>query len=150
MRKTTGLIAIAAALLFGLISGVFTHSALRERRGDDERDELSHVAAHGENAYRQYQSADYSVAKAALLEHVRLLERVKAESGYQNNNPYATDIMISYVRLARLEEKNKGSERAGYMRAASVRCEQLKFKWGDCGEETLRSSVDRMDSITLR
>lgn len=149
MRKTTGLMPIVAALLFGLISGIFAHRALSERTGSG-REGLAQVAAHGEDAYRQYRSADYSVAKTALLEHVRLLKRVKAESGQQNDKPYATDIMISYVRLAKLEEKNNGSEKAGYMRAASVRCEQLKFKWDDCGEETLRRSVDRMDSITLR
>jgi|GEM_PF-3375047 len=149
MRKIAKLTAIVAALLVGVISGVFTHRALSERPGF-EREDLVSVAAHGEHAYRQYHRADYSAAKAALLEHARLLERVAAESGRQNGEPYATDIMISYVRLAKLEEKNNGSEKAGFMRAASVRCEQLRFKWDDCGEQALRRSVDRMDTITLR
>lgn len=149
MRKTAKLAAIVVALLVGFTSGIFTHCALRGRTASD-REKLAVIAALSRDVYRQYHSGDDAGAKATLLAHVRLLERAEAESDPQNNNPYAVDAMISYVRLAKLEEKNKGGGKARYMREASVRCERLGLKWGDCSEEVLRRSVDRMDSISLR
>jgi hypothetical protein len=149
MRKSAKLAAIVAALLAGFIGGVFAQRALGVRTGS-QREKVALIAARSEDVYRQYQAADYVEAKAALLEHIRALEHADAESGHQHNSPYAVDTMISYVRLAKLEEKNDCDAKAGYMREASVRCERLRLKWGDCSEEVLRGSVDKMDSIRLR
>jgi hypothetical protein len=149
MGKTVKLMVIVAALLGGLISGVCAHRALSGRIVS-ERETLPLIATLGEDVYRQYHSGDDAVAKAALLAHIRLLERADAESNRRNNNPYASDVVISYVRLAKLEEKNKGGGKAVYMREAMVRCERLRFKLSGCSAEALRRSVDGMDSITLR
>ena len=143
------MVAIVAALLTGFIGGVFAQRALGVRTGS-QGEKPAIIASLSKDVYRQYHTAEYVEAKAALLDHIRELERADAESVHQNNNPYAVDTMISYVRLAKLEEKNDGDGKAEYMREAWVRCERLRLKWGDCSEEVLRSSVDKMDSIRLR
>lgn len=55
--------------------------------------------------------------------------------------------MTSYVRLAKLEEKNHGSEQARYMSEASARCGKLNPKAYNCSPDFLRAATDKMDTI---
>jgi hypothetical protein len=99
----------------------------------------------GDEAYNKYRTADYQNAKSALKDYLRYLDQVSA-------NPVApaavrVDSVITCVRLAKLEEKNHGSEQAGYMKEAETRCQTLKIKMGGCSQENLRKEVDRMDVL---
>ena len=82
-----------------------------------------------------------------MLDYIGFLDQASAESANPLRNPYRKDAMTWYVRLAKLEEKNHGSEQAEYMREAMARCQKLG--WADCSEERLRRDVDRTDDIAL-
>ncbi len=104
------------------------------------------LITHGNAAYKQYKTADYAIAKAALLDHVSLLDRTAA-SDPKSAYVYNQDAITSYVRLAKLEEKNHGSEQARYMSEASSRCGKLNPKAYNCSPDFLRAATDKMDTI---
>jgi hypothetical protein len=54
--------------------------------------------------------------------------------------------MFTYVRLAKLEEKNNGSEKVAFMNQAAARCQQLG-KWAKCSDQEMRELVDRLDTV---
>lgn len=111
------------------------------------RAKLAQAVKRGDQTFHQYFNADYSTAKTAALDYIRFLDQASAESANPLRNPYRPDAMIWYVRLAKLEEKNHGSEQAGYMREAVARCQKLGS--ADCSEERLRRDADRTDDIAL-
>jgi len=82
-----------------------------------------------------------------VLGHISLLDKLSAEAGNPSRNPYSSDAIAWFVRLAKLEERSGGSGSAEYMREARVRCEKLGRV--DCSEESLRRQIDRMDTIAL-
>jgi len=140
-------IIVALPLSLSTLTGA---GCLRSSENGADTQKLAEAASRGDQVYRQYHNADYATAKAALLDHIRSLDQLSAESGDKSNNPHAADAMVSYVRLAKLEEKNRGGGKAEYMREASARCERLNRRWGDCSEEQLRRRVDQMDSVPSR
>jgi len=95
--------------------------------------------------FGEYFNADYGRAKAAMLDHILLLDRLSGESDNPSRNPYSVDAMAWFVRLAKLEERNDGSGRGEYMREACLRCEKLGR--ADCSEETLSQQLGRMDAV---
>ena len=101
----------------------------------------------GEFVFEQYFTADYVTAKDAMLNHIRLLDRLSTESGDSIRDPYAVDAMSWYVRLAKLDERNSGNEKRQYIQEACSRCE--RFGWADCSEAKLRLEVDQLDTIAL-
>lgn len=106
---------------------------------------LQEAAAKGNEAYKQYQTADYATAKAALLDYVRYLEGRLADQSDPNHEVYKSDIVTSYGRLAKLEEKNNGPEKETYMQQATNWCQQLKIKW-NCSAPELRKRIDGSDA----
>ena len=147
--RLTKLLQIKVVLLLGF-NVVTCSGCLWRGENNSGKQKLAEAASRGDHVYRQYHDADHAAAKAALLEHVRFLDQLGAESSEQGKGPYAVDAMISYVRLAKLEEKNNGIGKAEYMREAAARCERLKQKWGDCSVERLRRQADQMDSLPSR
>ncbi len=139
---------LIVASVLGLVTLICAGCSQGEKAPD--RQKLAEATARNEEVYRQYHDADYQTAKAALLGHIRFLDRLSAESADQSSNPYAIDAMVSYVRLAKLEERNNGVGKAEYMREASARCERLRYRWGDCSDGELRRKVDQMDSVPSR
>ncbi len=99
-----------------------------------------------DEAQRKYQTADYQTAKSALLDLLKFLDQAAAET---NGPEFRTDAMMTCVRLAKLEEKNHGSEQAAYMKQAMTRCQTFKFQ-GKCDEDSLRKEVDRLDALSSR
>jgi hypothetical protein len=97
--------------------------------------------------FEQYMNADYREAKTAMLNHIRMLDRLSDESGRPNRNPFAVDAMNWQIRLANLEARNHGSHESEYLREACSRCEDLK--WADCSKERLRAEVERLDKLSL-
>ena len=55
--------------------------------------------------------------------------------------------MTSYVRLAKLEQKNQGSDEARYMSEAISRCGKLEVKGYNCSADALRGSIDKVDTL---
>lgn len=106
---------------------------------------LRETAERGNESYKQYKSGDYPTAKAALLGYIRYLEDKMRDPEYPHAETAKSDIMISYVRLATLEDKNNGDEKENYMRQAVASCQQLKIKW-DCSPEALHGRVDGLDA----
>jgi hypothetical protein len=106
---------------------------------------LGEAAVRGDSTYRQYRTADYVTAKTALLEYIAFLDKA-ATSDPDQSGTYDSDVMVSNVRLAKLEEKNSGPDKERYMTAASARCGKLKIK-RDCSPESLRRSVDQIDTV---
>lgn len=109
---------------------------------------LKETADRGNESYKQYRTGDYATAKAALLDFIRYLEEQMRDASYAHAEVAKSDIMTSYVRLAKLEETNNGAEKENYMQQAVARCEQLKIK-GDCSPQALRKRVDDFDALPL-
>jgi len=138
-----GVVALGAVLAVGAgLVYLWIH------RPTPEQQKLVESGKQSQVVFSQYQTGDYATAKKALLENASRLDGLSAESGNSNRNPYAVDAMMSYVRLAKLEEKNKGTAQAEYMKEASARCGRLG--WADCSEKRLRRDIDRMDEIGAR
>lgn len=114
-----------------------------------ENAELREVAPRSEQVYKQYRTGDYPTAKAALLGFIRDLEGRLSDSSNPNAETYKADIVLSYARLAKLEEKNNGSEKEIYMQKAIANCQQQKIK-RSCSAQELRAQVDAADALPLK
>jgi len=130
---------VALALAFAIFSWFGKASSAQQK--------LAESVKQSEYVFEQYFTADYGTAKDAMLDHIRHLDLLSAESGDSTSNPYAVDARSWYVRLAKLEERNGGNEMREYMQEACSRCEKLGR--ADCSEGKLRLEVDRMDTIAL-
>jgi len=111
-------------------------------------DKLAEAAARGNAAYKQYKTSDYQTAKAALLDYIKFLDQTTAsDPKFANMNN--EDALLSYLRLAKLEQKNKGSDEVRYMTEAISRCEKgsVKDKGNACSAEALRAMIDKVDAI---
>ena len=111
-------------------------------------DKLAEAAARGNAAYKQYKTSDYQTAKAALLDYIKFLDQTTAsDPKFANMNN--EDALLSYLRLAKLEQKNKGSDEVRYMAEAISRCEKgsVKDKGNACSAEALRAMIDKVDAI---
>ena len=111
--------------------------------------DLQETALRGEKVYQQYRTADYATAKAALLSFIRDLDSRLSDPSNPNAETYKADIVISYARLAKLEEKNKGAEKETYMQQAAAKCQQLKIK-RTCSAQELRAQVDAVDALSMK
>ena len=111
-------------------------------------DKLAEAAARGNAAYKQYKTADYQTGKAALLDYIKFLDETTA-SNPQFANMNNEDATFSYLRLAKLEQKNNGPDEGRYMAEAISRCEKgsVKDKGNACSPGALRAMVDKVDSI---
>jgi hypothetical protein len=108
-------------------------------------DKLAEAAARGNTVYKQYKTSDYPTAKAALLDHINFLDRTAA-SDPELANTFNADAMLSYVRLAKLEQKNRGSDEARYLGEAISRCGKRAVK-GNCSADALTAEVDKVDAL---
>lgn len=107
------------------------------------------MSARADAAYKQYKTADYANAKAALLDYIGFLDRTAA-SDPKLTNLCNADAMTSYVRLVKLERKNQGSDEARYMSEAISRCGKLEVKGHNCSADALRASTDKMDALPAK
>jgi hypothetical protein len=57
--------------------------------------------------------------------------------------------VLSYARLAKLEEKNNGSEKETYMQQAEAKCQQLKIK-RTCSAQELLAQVEAADAVQVK
>ena len=130
---------VALALAFAIFSWFGKASSAQQKLAESVRQ--------SDSVFEQYFTADYGTAKAAMLNHIRLLDQLSGENAAGTVNPYAVDARSWYVRLAKLEERNGGNEKREYMQEACSRCEKLER--ADCSEGKLRLEVDRMDTIAL-
>lgn len=116
---------------------------------DKGHEELQGTALRADDVYRQYRTADYVTAKTALLSFIRDLEARLKDPSTQNAETYKSDIALSYARLAKLEEKNNGSEKETYMQQATAQCQQLKIK-RTCSAQELRAQVEAADALPVK
>ncbi len=130
-----------------LVVSVLASASLWLSKTGSAQQKLAEGVKQSERVFEQYVRADYRTAKEAMLNHIRYLDRLSAESGRPAHNPYAVDAMSWTVRLANLEAKNQASEAPQYLQDACSRCEELK--WADCSSEKLRAEVERLDKISL-
>ena len=133
-----GIVALGAVLAIGVGLGY-----LWIHRPTPEQQKIVEMGKREEYVYQQYQTADYPTAKKSLLDLAHTLDGLNAESNRPNRNPHTYDAMISYVRLAKLEERNGGASQAEFMKEAAARCEKLGQ--ADCSEKRLRYVTDAMD-----
>lgn len=133
-----GVVALVAVLVVGAgLVYLWIH------RPTPEQQKMVEIGKREQSAYQQYQTADYPTAKKALLDLAHTLDGLNAESNRPNRNPHTYDAMISYIRLAKLEERNGGAFQAAFMKEAAARCEKLGQ--ADCSEKKLRYIADAMD-----
>ena len=114
-------------------------------------DKLAEEAARGKAAYKQNKTADYQTAKAALLDYIKFLDQTTAsDPKFANMNNQ--DALLSYLRLAKLERTNNGSDETRYMAEAISRCEQgsVKDKGNACSADALRAMIDKVDTIPAK
>jgi hypothetical protein len=115
------------------------------RNSNSAEQRLADTTKRSRYVFDQYLRADYLSAKQAVLDHISRLEKLSAGSANPSRNPYAADAVSWFVRLAKLEEQNNGSEREEYMREARLHCEKLGR--ADCSEEALIQEIGRMDAL---
>ena len=114
-------------------------------------DKLEQAAARGRVAYKQYKTADYQTAKAALLDNIKFRDQLAAsEPGF--TDMFNQDATLDYLRLDKLEKKNNGPDEARYMAEAISRCEKgsVKDKGNSCSADALRAMVDKVDTIPAK
>lgn len=148
----------AAAVLVGLTLGTYAFLNLGGVRRplwlDPEWRKLKASVEQSDRALHSYRTADYATAKNAMLAEVRrldalsadakLVKRLLVEGRLIPDNAFASDAMMTCVRLAKLEEKNGGGGATDYMAEAVVRCRVAGR--GNCSAEMLRRTVNRMDA----
>jgi hypothetical protein len=144
--RTRKLIVVTVLLLAMVAAGVALLDFWK-KKSTEER--LAQSVKQSEFAYQQYRGADYATAKKAILAHLEHLNKLSAESERPARNPYASDAMMWYVRLAHLEEMNNNlGGKSEYMSEALSRCAKIG-QW-DCSEETLLREAERMDALAAR
>lgn len=107
---------------------------------------MESVAKKGESSYKLYKTSDFQTAKSALLDFVSHLEEL-AQTDNPEQYAFQVDIVWTYVRLAKLEERYHGSEKENYMKKAEAQCGLLKPKEENCSPEKLRELVDKADRV---
>lgn len=139
---------ISNSLMILAFAVVFTIGSCSQSRSTQPAEQQAQVVERANQVYKQYRSADYPTAKAALLDFAQHLDKLISAGPPENVVSYQGDVMVIYVMLAKLEEKNGGSEKEAFMKQAIARCQQLKVK-RKCLEQELRDQVDRVDSVPL-
>lgn len=104
------------------------------------------IAYQGEAVYKAYKTSDYVAAKSALLNYIKDLEKL-IQAKHPEQFAFQTDILISYVRLAKLEALKNGAEKEFFMKKAEEQCSLLKPKQENCSSEKLRELVDKIDQV---
>jgi len=117
------------------------------RNPDNIERKLAESVERSERVLDLYLNAQDDSAKLAILEHISYLDDLSRESADEDRNPFATDAMVWCVRLAKLEERDRGSNAAEYIRQAVERCK--KSGRADCSEAGIREIAERMDSMAM-
>jgi hypothetical protein len=110
----------------------------------EDKAQLKEAAERGEQSYRLYRSGDYAAGKSALLDYIHYLEGKLTDPAFVHKESSRVDIMLSYARLARLEEINHGTEKELYTQKAVAMCEQLQVK-RQCSPLDMAAQVDVAD-----
>jgi hypothetical protein len=138
---------IMIGLLLLASLGLFLASYLRAVKEDTPNDKLAYSVRQSANTFQQYSNADFHSAKAAILTNIKMLDQFSSESSDPEVNPFAADAMVWYVRLSKLEEKNKNiDEKTHYIGEAISRCHRSGNP--DCSEIYLRQLIARMDAMS--
>jgi len=95
--------AIAIGLLIGVPVGYHVNSVFT--RGERALGQMSVDAEYSSFAILQYQQADAQRARQALLGFVNFSKQIDHLPDGQADKTLLTDVGLSYVRLARLEEQ---------------------------------------------
>lgn len=117
------------------------------RNPDNIERKLAESVKRSERVLDLYLNAHDDSAKLAIVEHLSYLDSLSRESADENRNPFASDAMVWCVRLAKLEERDRGPNAAEYMRQAVERCK--KRGMADCSESGIREIAERMDSMAM-
>jgi hypothetical protein len=127
-----------------IVGFVIVMSVLSCTEEDANMRSLREAAARGNKSYKEYKNGDYPTAKAALLDYVRYLEEKLQDPAYPHAAMAKVDLTISYVRLAKLEEKNNGPGKEKYMQQAALWCERMEIK-KTCSVEELHKQTEWSD-----
>ncbi|MEW6128389.1 MAG: hypothetical protein AB1757_15225 [Acidobacteriota bacterium] len=130
------------------IASISLAGYLYSKRIDTPKEREKYAVEKGEEAFQHYFKSDYQTAKQSIQNHIALLDKLSRESNDPIRNPHAADAAFFCIRLAKLEEKFNGQEKAKYMNEGVERCNRIGKMV--CNEEYLRQQVDSMDLIALR
>lgn len=98
-------------------------------------------------SFLQYNQADSDQGKAALLEYVKLLERIQAESIQYPPNLLHHDFGLAYLRLYRLELAAGDLTSANrHMQLAQKELSELGWKQADLSTEALAKQIETRES----
>lgn len=141
-------IGVRLCLIVVLFAGVINSGCAPKPIEDPAMEIMRESARRGNEAIRRYRTADYQTAKSVLLDYLQFLDKLSSDPN--RGDVIRSDAIITCVRLAKLEEKNHGTEQATYMKEAVARCQKLKSQLGGCSEDKLRRDVDRMDELPMK
>lgn len=164
METIVRLLKSCAALLVGATIGAYAFLYVNDAHWpawlDPQLRKIECSFEASRRAYRTYRTADYRTARAALFDDVRRLDELSKDNALTRKmnggaevpvgNPFASEAMMGYVRLAKLEEKNGGGGATMYMAEAVRRCERMWPQAPICGDAGLRQMADQMDARPLR
>ena len=138
---------LKVALIIGLVVAAGSASYLWFERSQSTDGRLTESTRRSHDVLERYFNTDDNGSKRAILDHIQYLDKLSSESGDASRNPYARDAITWFVRLAKLDERNKGATSPEYIHEARARCE--RFGIADCSEEALRNQVDQLDETAL-
>ena len=124
----------------------FVSSGCSSADGYRQYKELENIAKKGDAVYRHYKTSDHATAKSALLNYITDLDEL-LKTNHPEDFALQLDVVVSYVRLAKLEESKDVAEHEKFMTKAVERCGLMKTKQENCSAAKLREIVDIMDRV---
>ena len=134
---------LVIGLVIGGIIGVY-YGAMHLGRPTGRFIVLGATAFKGNNAMQLYKKGEYSAAREALLEYVKILEEVSANPDYGNPRISRTDMVLTFTRLSLLEEANGHDDKAKEFMQRALDETKLTH-WEELKKEKLRSIVVELD-----
>jgi hypothetical protein len=145
----TALFWLGCLLVFLLTAAASCFLRAKHRSVPDLKSEYAYLYAGNLERYSflQYNQASPEEGRAALLQYLKLLQRIKDE---HINFPPVTlhrDFGLTYLRLYRLESAvGNGAVADGYMVSAQMEYSSLKWKEEDVSTEALTKYIETRES----
>lgn len=145
----TAIFGLGCLLIFLLTAAASCLLRAKHRSVPDLKSEYAYLYAGNLERYSllQYNQASPEEGRAALLQYLKLLQRIKDE--HINFSPVTLhrDFGLTYLRLYRLESAaGNGAVADGYMASAQREFSSLKWKEEDVSTEALKKDIETRES----
>jgi hypothetical protein len=149
MKTQKTILFCAACILVFLVAGALScvirvkYSSLPGMRSQFA---YSYVANLGRYSFLQYNQASPDQGRKALLEYLKLIQRIRDERIQYSQNTLHKDFGLTYLRLYRIESAEGNSAAADdYMKASQKEWAALGWKNQDVSIEALNRLIEKRE-----